>query len=211
MMINKENIDEHIFDYLEGNLNDEQISEFKEYINSDKEAKSEFEYWKQSYVSDNYAFNSVGFDHLKKSYRVAQWTSGIAAAFLIGAASMYIFMQDKPVEEHVQAPLKQNNEQINIITPSEIDEVKSTSIQEEIVKKPLQIKVAIPQESNVENENTPVMENIDFSDNRGIDFKSSETARTPITEKVKIAKAEEDLKKNKKSEVDVIELNSEGF
>ena len=48
MSINKTNIEEHIFDYLEGNLTDEQISEFRDYINSDTEAKSDLEYWKQS-------------------------------------------------------------------------------------------------------------------------------------------------------------------
>lgn len=208
MNINKENIEEYIFDYLEGNLTTEQISEFRDYINSDSEAKMELEDWKKSYVSDNIRIDSSEFSSLKKSNKIYYWLSGVAAAFLLGPIFTYSI-----IGNNIDEPNNQNTSEIKIEDSkvdesiNNIEEVETENIViQEINNNPSEVKL-----KEIEHiESIKINEDVNTVESREINLDSSETNREIITEKVRINNNEQQPEEKKKA-VDVIELNSEGF
>lgn len=208
MSINKENIEEYIFDYLEGNLTTEQISEFRDYINSDSEAKMELEDWKKSYVSDNIRLDSSEFSSLKKSNKIYYWLSGVAAAFLLGSIFTYSI-----IGNNIDEPNNQNTSEIKIEDSkvdesiNNIEEVETENIViQEINNNPSEVKL-----KEIEHiESIKINEDVNTVESREINLDSSETNREIITEKVRINNNKQQPEEKKKA-VDVIELNSEGF
>jgi len=209
MSINKENIEEHIFDYLEGNLSEKQISEFRDYINSDNEAKSDLDYWKQSYVSDNIRMDSSEFSNLKKSNKIYYWATGIAATLLL-IVGVYNYTLDDEVNEAVVEvePIETSKKDVFV---KEIAKEPSSEI--EVVESEKTEHYIMPEEksSKVEIVETAVKEDLSKLENRSVELQSSESERSIVKKKVVIEKENKASEKKKKREVDVIELNSEGF
>ena len=214
MSINKENIEEHIFDYLEGNLTDEQITEFREYISSNEEAKSELNYWKQSYVDDNIHFDSSNFNSLKKSNKRAYWLAGVGIAFVLGLSTMWVFNQKdaestKKVRKSVPVTVENESSTIEKSVEEEafVDE-QSVKMEEYI---PVSIESSKMETPVVEDEEeVNQIENIEAMETRNVELDTSTSDREIVSEKIKIEKEKTNQKPTKK-EVDVIELNSEGF
>jgi len=214
MSINKENIEEHIFDYLEGNLSDEQILEFRAYINSNSEAKSELEFWEQSYVVDHMRMDSSEFSNLKKSNKLYYWLGGIGIGFVL-TSSIFWFSNSAKKPVNVQETLPKVEKTIIMDTQPENIEVES---QELPIVKPALEKVEEVKVENVfqeisESEKTTEIEEIDMDnvEYRSVEINSVNSDRKTISKKVNLKKFKEESKKKSKEEVDVIELNSEGF
>lgn len=216
MSINKENIEEYIFDYLEGNLTNEQVLEFREYINSNSEAKKELEYWKDSYVVDNLRVDSSEFSLLKKSNKLYYWISAAGIAFLLGAGSTYFVL-----ENNIESA-----DQKDVIVDQNILEAAPTLKENSIEKVEIETVVSeeniapikdnnISTSNKTESENEEIIDVVEMNSTtvREIDLNSSESNREVVSDKINVkenVQKEEEIKKKKKA-VDVIELNSEGF
>ena len=209
MSINKENIEEHIFDYLEGNLTNEQTLEFRDYINSNSEAKQELADWKKSYVSDNIMMDSSEFSSLQKSNKLYYWIAGISIAFILGLTTSNIFFNKEVVNE---VDVVQSEK-----APIKTEQIIEESITTEVVKTVTKVRgnesgIVIESKKAISKditESAPI-ENMEMISKREIDFDSAQSNREVISKKVTIKK-DDQPKVMKNKEVDVIELNSEGF
>ena len=207
MNIDKNNIEEYIFDYLEGNLSGKELTDFKSYVNYNAEANDELNAWKQTYVSNTSTISSSEFSSLKKSNKGYYWATGIATAFLLGLGTMALVETEETNEPLIETTTK-------TIVPTEIIKVKKTEALDEKMEDPA---VEIATENIVDNkvtntENSEIEsfeeEDIDQTDQLDIKLEPSSTSRKGSLEKVKIVKTTEPIKK--KEEVDVIDIET-GF
>lgn len=208
MNIDKNNIEEYIFDYLEGNLSGDELTEFKSYVNSNPEANAELNDWKKTYVSSSATVTSAEFSSLKKSNKGYYWATGIAAAFLLGIGTMALIEDDykKPIEEstnEIVIPLVQEKvdfeeiESIEVIENSPIIEIDNKNVDEITILETEEGELINYEEDNIEQK-----KQLD------IKLEPSTTSRKASLEKVKIKKTTTPIKKKK--EVDVIDIET-GF
>lgn len=208
MKIDNNNIEEYIFDYLEGNLSGKELAAFKAHVNSNPEANADMQYWKQSYVGSNStAVNSSDFSSLKKSNKMYYWAGGVAAAFLLGITTMAVISDNQTINTVPQNKIEQA--EVNSTTVI-IEDAAAEKVEAVIIQKAPEISGTIIEEDIIIEESIQ-NENMNFASNRDINMDSSESNRE-VSGAIKIKKViEETTSKKTNKEVDVIELNSEGF
>ena len=217
MKINKENIEEHIFDYLEGNLSPEEVTTFKNFLEDNPEFKSEIQYWKQSYVASNATVSSTSFSSLKKSNHIYYWTGGVVAAFLLGVGTMLAInnTDEQPIQTETPVEIIEQPEardaEIKSLPTKEVEIIQVNSSRVEDINNSNDISSqVVPEENNIETEDALDIEPVS---QRNVSLEESNSERSVISKKISIEEnvSESSTKKKKNKEVDVIELNTEGF
>lgn len=200
MIINKENIEEYIFNYLEGNLSSKELEKFKTYVNSNPEAKMELADWKQAYVISKTPVGTADFSSLKKDNSIYYWAVGIGAAFLLSIGIYIGNSHTIKITEPTMKTLPKFMPSINVDKPSnkiiEKEEKRITTSEESF-----KIKV----NSTTENEIIQLreIENIDLVETLQIDVEKIEGSREGKFKKIKLKKK---IKSTKNNKVDVIDM-----
>lgn len=220
MKINKENIDEYIFDYLEGNLSSTDLDDFKSYIKANDDARTELNYWKQSYITESNRYNHVNFSDLKKTsyFNYKRAVYALVLIFGVGAIIWGLNSKNHTVkgDNNFEKEVKIMDEPLDSKTTIIDDEVKTqnTPLIHEKSTLPNQNSVIVDEISLYVE---PLLENMETVNQRDIILKEAQINRDFNLEKIKmkddnvLIDNDKLTKKRPLKEVDIIELNTEGF
>lgn len=144
--INKQNIEEYIFDYYEGNLSDIQKAEVMSFIHQHQEYESLFAQWAMTYTLKDEEPEKYGMEHswMQKeanNFQWKKWTTGIAIV-LISFWGIY-------------------NWQINLSSKNDNQIIKPTSIKEATIIPQNKVAKTIGNKKlKINNNNTGLQNNI---------------------------------------------------
>lgn len=207
MKIDKENIEEYIFNYLEGNLSENEMQEFKSYLKTNPNTKSELADWKQSYIISGASIYTSDFSALKKSNKVYYWVTGIVATFLLGLGIMLYYGENQTREK-----LPKSN--IEVVIPSPIQKsgsvkTETDNIEHEKIdnKRPPFEKKSINKDVKLSDDGFSKESDIELTKQLEIEITPAISKRTGKLDPIKEEKKD---KAKKKDEVDVIDIET-GF
>src|SRR4051812_22028562 len=106
--INKETLDEWLFDYFENNLSQADRTQLTDFLKNNPIYKADYESWKQSYITEpEIAYPKAG-NLLKNQNRMLKYGkkyAWISIALLLGLAITY-FLASKPIPSDISNPGK---------------------------------------------------------------------------------------------------------
>lgn len=215
MTINKQNIDEVIFEYLEGNLTIKDSNALMAFLDQHPEHKAELDAWEQSYVREDITGSSPDFSSLKQRSKAMPYVVGGMAVTALLLWGINQSDSAETVDNSLEPTVIEQKEDITPNTSSEIldHQTKRTD-------KPLIETTVAPHEQAPEiqdNDDIIVVEEntgyttVDFANEREVTLEKTETNREASLRKVTIPKTAEEEKNKHSKEVKVIELNSEGL
>ncbi len=165
-MIGKENIEEKIFEYFEGELTSSESKELENFIQSNPEYQADFDAWKQSSVPNEpmeYKFADELLVNEKSSPKGwFTWASGGAMLFLVSLASVTFFNKYDGGADKV-ASLKEQLDKVGDVALGDIvntspvknnEEVSSLDLDQQIISNSV-----IETEKNQSKSNTQVETN----------------------------------------------------
>ena len=118
-LINQHNLDEWLFDYFEGNLNEIEKTALIDYVENNTDAEKEFKFWKKSYTKlDEPIPSLIDFQKslLKETWFAKYRIHIISSAVMLAVGTLFFFLKsDNTTEKQI------------IIQPTKIVEPKANS------------------------------------------------------------------------------------
>lgn len=215
MTINKQNIDEVIFEYLEGNLNLKDSNALMLFLDQHPEYKAELDSWEQSYVRDETTHVAPDFSSLKqKSKTMPYVVGGIAAMALL----LWGINQSDSIDTADSKPEPTTIEQRGDITPnvgSEILDHKEERADKSVIEPTIEPRNQTPEikgdDGIIMKEGDVEYTTVEVVNERKVSLETTKTNREASLQKVALPKTAEEEKNKRSKEVKVIELNSEGL
>lgn len=141
-LINQHNLDEWLFDYFEGNLNEIEKTVLIDYVENNTDAEKEFKFWKKSYTKLDEPIPSL--IDLQKSLLKETWFAKyrihiISSTVILAVGTLFFYLKSD------NAPEKQI-----IIQPTKIEELKANSIKKVETPKLKQIPNVVKKNSKID-------------------------------------------------------------